>query len=180
MNYEAIAGRYARALFELGVETGKLKKLVDEVSLFADTYASSGELRAVLGNPLVSQHNREALIAELGGRLGLGDVSRSAIRLLANRNRLVILPVIARTLHKMSDDRDGVVRATVVSAKALSDSYAQDLQRALEKMTGRKVLLTREVDTSLIAGVVTRIGDAVIDGSLRARLDELRYRLLAN
>ena len=180
MNIEPIAGRYAQALFDIGVETGKLKTIVDEISSFADAYVSSPELRAAVGNPLISLSNRDGLLRELSNRMGLGDVSRSTIRLLASRNRLMALPAIARTLRRMNDDKDGVVRAVVVSAKVLSESYAQRLRGALEQMTGKRVLLTREVDPSLIAGVVTRVGDTVIDGSLRARLNELRDRLLAN
>jgi len=179
VSFEAIAGRYAQALFDIGVEGGKLRRLVDEVTSFADTYSGSVELRAVLGNPLVSQDSREAVLEEIGKRLGLSDPTKATIHLLVRRNRLAVLPVIARTLRRMSDDKDGVLRATVVSARVLTEAYAQRLQDELQKLTGKKVMLVREVDASLIAGVVTRVGDYVIDGSLRARLDDLRGRLLA-
>ncbi len=180
MSYEAIAGRYAQALFDIGVETGTLGKLAEEVNSFAETYVGSEELQAVLDNPLVSERDRDALLDEIGRRLALGDVTKSTLRLLVRRSRLVVVPAIARALRKMSDEKEGVVRATVVSAKALPEPYAQRLQTELQKLTGKKVLLTREVDASLIAGVVTRVGDTVIDGSLRTRLDGLRNQLLAD
>lgn len=180
MSYETIAGRYAQALFDIGVEGGNLAKLSEEVGSFADTYAGSEELRGVLDNPLVFEQQRDALLDDIGRRLGLSDVVKNTIRLLIRRRRLVVIPAVARALRKMSDEKDGVVRATVVSAKPLPEPFAQRLQTELQKLTGKKVLVTREVDASLIAGVVTRVGDTVIDGSLRTRLDGLRNQLLAD
>jgi F-type H+-transporting ATPase subunit delta len=180
VSYEAIAGRYAQALYDIGVETGTLGKLAEEVTSFADTYLGSEELQAVLDNPLVSEHDRDALLDEVARRLGLSLTVSNTLRLLIRRRRLVVISAVGRALRKMSDEKDGVVRATVVSAKALPEPYAQRLQTELQKLTGKKVLLTREVDASLIAGVVTRVGDTVIDGSLRTRLDGLRSQLLAD
>jgi F-type H+-transporting ATPase subunit delta len=179
VSYEAIAGRYAQALFDIGIETGTLGKLADEISAFADTWTASDELRAVLDNPLMSETDREALLDAIAKRLGSGEITKNTLRLLARRRRLPVLPSIARALRSMSDDKEGVVRATVVSAKPLADSYAQRLQAALQSLTGKKVLLTMQVEASLISGVVTRMGDTVIDGSLRTRLDGLRQQLLA-
>lgn len=180
MSYEAIAGRYAQALFDIGVEGGNLARLSDEVGSFADTYTASEELRGVLDNPLVPEDQRDSLLEEIGRRLNLSDVVKNTIRLLSRRSRLVVIPAVARALRKMSDEKEGVLRATVVSAKPLNETYAKRLQTELQNMTGKKIMLTREVDPALIAGVVTRVGDTVIDGSLRSRLDGLREQLLSD
>ena len=89
-----------------------------------------------------------------------------------------MLPALAVELARLSDVRAGVVRATVTSAAPLTEATRQKLQQQLEKRTGKKVLLEVKQDPSLIAGLVTRIGDLVIDGSARARLAELRSQLL--
>lgn len=180
MSHEAIGSRYAQALFAIGVETGTLAKLADEAESFAQTYSSSDELRWVLDNPLVPEEQRVSLLDELARRLGLSDVVKNTIRLLSQRSRLVVFPAAARALRKLSDEKERVLRATVVSAKPLGEPYANRLQSELQKMTGKKIILTREVDPSLLAGVITRVGDTVIDGSLRTRLNGLRNQLLAD
>jgi F-type H+-transporting ATPase subunit delta len=77
----------------------------------------------------------------------------------------------------MSDRKKGLLRAEVVAAAPLSEAYYARLQQQLEKLTGKKVVLDRREDPSLLAGVVTRIGDTVYDGSLRTRLQEIKHAL---
>jgi F-type H+-transporting ATPase subunit delta len=81
-------------------------------------------------------------------------------------------------MKEMNDLRRGVVRAEVISAAELSDEYYQKLHAQLEKLTGKKVALDKRLDPSLIAGVVTRIGDTVYDGSILARLRDARQALM--
>jgi len=78
----------------------------------------------------------------------------------------------------MTDRKKGLLRAEVVTAAPLSEAYYARLQQQLEKMTGRKVVIDRREDASILAGVVTRIGDTVYDGSLQTRLNELKHALL--
>jgi F-type H+-transporting ATPase subunit delta len=88
------------------------------------------------------------------------------------------LPGIAKILREMNDKKKGLLRAEVVTATVLSDAYYTRLQQQLEKMTGRHVVLDKREDASLLAGVITRIGDTVYDGSLRSRLHEIKHSLL--
>jgi F-type H+-transporting ATPase subunit delta len=174
----AAAQRYAKAIFELGVETGQLDELVRQVSVFADCYAESEDLEAVLDNPLVAHEQRDAIIKDLAQRLGLGELAQNAIRLLASRRRLIALPEIARRLGVFSDENAGVVRAIVTSAVALPDEYYRSLAQELETALSRKVVIEKKQDPTLIAGIVTQIGDNTIDGSVRGRLGEFERRLL--
>ena len=87
------------------------------------------------------------------------------------------LPDIARRLGSLADEKAGVLRASVTSAGQLSESYYEKLKAELEGLTGRKIVLERKQDPSLIAGVVTRIGDNTIDGSVRGKLDQLERQL---
>ena len=175
-----VARRYAKALLELGVETGQLKAMVDETTRASEAYLASDELRHAFENPLVGLDAKKGVIAELCERLGLGPVLKNTLLLLNERRRLRALPTIAQLLREMSDEREGLLRAEVVTAARLPEDYYTRLQAQLEKMTGRRVVIDRREDPSLIAGVVTRIGDTVIDGSLRARLSELRHVLMPN
>jgi F-type H+-transporting ATPase subunit delta len=87
------------------------------------------------------------------------------------------LPEIAERLARLADERRGVVRATVTAAAPLPESFYERLTRELEALTGKNIALERRQDPSLIAGVVTRIGDNTIDGSLRGRLERLGRQL---
>jgi F-type H+-transporting ATPase subunit delta len=177
--HATIAERYARAIFELGVETGTLAALADQVRKFAAAYETSDDLRSVLENPLVPLEKRQQILSELATKIGAGPFALNTLRYLARRRRLKSLPEIARRLDTLSDEKEGVMRATVTAASTLPDAFYQRLGNELESMVGRKVVLERREDPSLIAGVVTRIGDNTIDGSLRGRLELLERKLLS-
>jgi len=172
-----VAERYARAIFELGVDAGQVVALSEQVRSFADTYAASRELQAVLDNPMVDLEQRQAILAEIAGKVGLSGAGLNAIRMLAERNRLSSLPEIARRLALLADEKAGVLRAVVTSAAPLPESFYERLMKELESATNRKVAIDRQQDPSLIAGVVTRIGDNTIDGSVKGRLAEIERQL---
>jgi F-type H+-transporting ATPase subunit delta len=178
MSYDTIARRYARAIYELGKETGALSRLTQELADFAAMYAGHEELRGVLDNPLLPDGERESLLKELCARMGLSETAQSALRLLGRRRRLPALPDIARQLARLADEDQGLVRAVVTSAGPLNEAYLARLRAEIEKATGKKVAIAHRQDPSLIAGVVTQIGDQVIDGSARARLSSFRESLL--
>ncbi len=118
------------------------------------------------------------MIVEIAGRMGLSDAAKSTLRLLAQKRRLGAIPAIARQLSRLADDDQNVVRAEVLSAGPLSGDYLGKLRAELERATGKKVMVTHRTDPALIGGVVTKIGDRVIDGSVRARLTGFRESLL--
>lgn len=180
MSQAPVADRYARAIFEIGVETGQLGPITDQLRRFASAYAGSAELRAVLDNPLIAPEQRAGVLADVAGRLGLMGNALSLIKLLASRKKLRIVPELARRLDRFSDEKAGIVRATVTSAKAMPDSFYQKLVAELESATAHKIALERREDPTLIAGFVTRIGDNTIDGSLRGRLLEIERQLVSN
>lgn len=180
MSHEAIARRYARAIFEIGKETATLPVLAREIDDAAAMYAASDELRAALDHPLVPEGQREDVLKELCARASLSETAQSTLRLLARRRRFAALPEIARQLARLVDEEQNVARAVVTSAGPLNEAYLGRLRAELEKATGKKISITHKQDPSLIAGVVTQIGDQVIDGSVRARLSSFRESLLRN
>ena len=178
MSRSAVAERYARAVLELGTETGQLRQLTLEIQSIASVYAASPELRSVLDNPLVDAQKREAILRDVATRLGLGHLALNTVRLLALRKKLRALPDMARRLSSLSDEKAGLVRATVTSAAQLGESFYQRLTSEIERAIGKKVVLERKHDPSLIGGVVTRIGDNTIDGSIKGSLAELARQLV--
>jgi F-type H+-transporting ATPase subunit delta len=91
---DAVAERYARAIFELGVEAGQLEALTGQIRSFADIYGSSRELQSVLDNPMLELSKRQGILQEIAARVGLSGVGLNALRFLAQRRRLGSLPAM--------------------------------------------------------------------------------------
>lgn len=170
MSFEAIGRRYAQAIFEIAKEQGATAPVSRELGDFAATYRDSAELRDALDNPLVPEDARERILLDVAGRTGAGETTQRALRVVFRARRLRAVPEIAARLVKLVDEDQKVLRASVTSAQPLSESYLTRLRSQLEQATGSKVVLDASVDPSLIAGVVTQIGDRVVDGSLKSRL----------
>jgi len=169
-----IAKRYATALLELGSEAGQLDALVVEIGRAAEAYELSAEMRNAFENPLIPHSVKKAILGDIVERLALGATARSFLGLLVDRRRIRALPPIATRLREMADLRRGLTRAEVMTAMPLPEEYFEKLQRELERITGRKVALDRKLDPTLICGVMIRLGDTVYDGSLIARLKQLK------
>lgn len=173
MSQEAVARRYARAIFDLAKEKGKLREAVDAVRAYADAYAGSAEFQALESDPMVNDDARKAVVESIGTKLNADAMVIRTVSMLAERQRLVVLPDLALLLEAMADDELGILRAEVRSARKLSDAYKAKLEKMLESETKKKVVVSYDVDENLIGGLVTQIGDRVIDGSLRGRLNQL-------
>jgi F-type H+-transporting ATPase subunit delta len=168
--------RYARAVAELARESGSLDRVTSEFNDLAGAYEASRELRDALQNPLVALDAKRAIVRDLCA--SSSDITKHTALLLIDRRRVNALPDIARSLSEIRDADKGMLRAEVISGRPLKADYAEKLQRELERITGKKVALDQRVDPTLLAGVVARIGDTVIDGSLRARLDQAKTQML--
>jgi len=178
MSVPIVARRYAQALLEIGVEGGNLDRLVDEVTAVAGAWASSHDLRNAIENPLVPHEAKRAVMNAVCDAAAASATVKNAVAMLVDRRRARILPYLSTFLRELADARKGILRAEVTTAVALSDAYYARLQAQLEKMTGRKVAVDRKTDPAIVAGVVTRIGDRILDGSIRTRLESLRDALL--
>jgi F-type H+-transporting ATPase subunit delta len=174
VSYDAIGRRYARALFDLGKEENNLASIASNFVDFAAAYQLSPELRSVLDDPMVPEEARRAILSDIAAKVGATGTAERGLRVIASRRRLRALPDIARHLTRLCDDDAKVVRATVMSAGPLSETYLGRLKAEIEKVTGNKVTIEHKIDPTLIAGVVTQIGDRVVDGSALARLRSIR------
>lgn len=174
----SIARRYARALFEIGAEKNTFEAFGQELAALAAVYTQTTELRQTLENPVFQLSQRRGILEKILPRVAPSREVHNFALLLLERRRISVLPAIARAYQELVDQRLGRVRATVTSAKPLDPTALASVQRALERRTGKRVELTAEVDAGLIGGIVARVGDVVYDGSIRARLDSLRTRVL--
>ena len=177
-DFTTAARPYAKAVFELGKEGKALDKWSSSLA-FSAAVASDAQMQAALSSPKLTQAQR----AEVFLAACKGDISKEAenlVRVLAENNRLVILPNIAEQFEELRAAAENVLDATIISASALTDKQSKAYAAALEKRLGKKVQLKSEVDTSLLGGAIIRAGDNVIDGSLKGRMQQLAHELLGN
>jgi F-type H+-transporting ATPase subunit delta len=170
--------RYARAIFDIGVTKGLYEAFATELDALAEVYGGSPELRQTLINPVFRLDQRRSILEKILPRVAPSREVRNFALLLLERSRISELPGIARAYRELVDEKLGRVRATVSSAKPLDPATQTAVQRALEKRTGKRVVLSTSVDPDLIGGIVARVGDLVLDGSLRTRLETLKSRIL--
>lgn len=180
MSSSSVGRRYAKALLSLADEQKQTARVQKELVDFAETWKASPELRSVFENPKVDDASRKKVLGAVLDRMAASPLVKNALNLLAERGRLKHVPEVADAFSGLASARTGTITAEVTTASALPESYFAELQKALEKATGKKVTLVTKQDPSLIAGVVTRVGDRVIDGSVRSRLSELQEELLAH
>ncbi len=179
MSLGAIAERYAQALYELGVESGKLGVLSDKLRDFADTYEANAELRQALSSPLVGREAADQIITNVAKKLGVPDVGIRGLILMASRGRLVAIRETSDRLTQLCDDKEGVVRAEVTTAAQMPEAYYQELSSKLASAINKKIVLERKVDESLIGGAIARVGDSVLDASVRGRLQKFESDVLS-
>ena len=170
-----IARPYARALFDMASQVGKLAEWGESLEALSDL-AQNDELQSLLDNPRVSRDQLRELMAELAS--GKPEEVVRLTALLAENRRIDYLPEISVIYAQMRAEAESTQDVTVISAFPLKDAQKEALIKALSARLGRSVSLTSEVDESLIGGVVIRAGDLVIDGTITGQLDALSRRLM--
>lgn len=178
MSSGSLARRYARALLGLGLEEKNLEQLGKEVGSLAAAVTESAELAETLSNPAFPRSDREKILLAVLDKLKARKTTINFTRLLLDRERVGALPDISRELDAMIDEHAGRVRAVVTSAKPLTSAQLSRLVKALEQLSGKKILVETREDSALLGGVIAQVGDQVYDGSLRTQLRQMRSALV--
>jgi F-type H+-transporting ATPase subunit delta len=173
----AIARRYAKAIMLIGKEDGMAEKYRDELNGLAGLFNQGQELGQTVCNPLYDAEGRKKVLEVVVGKLGLSKVMNSFMLLLFEKGRIGFLSDINDFYQKLADELKGIARASIISATELSSDAVEKIRESLSRMTGKEVKLDVEKDTSLIGGVVTKIGDLVLDGSIKTQLLNMRESL---
>ena len=178
MTNRTAASRYARALLDVALhEKIDPVQVGGELSAFVELFARDETLKRVMLNPAIPASRKRSAIAEIA-RLGSAtSVVRKLLILLAERDRLVLLPDLLSAYRDRLLDYQKVLRAEVTTAFSLEDPRAQAIERRLREVTGRTIQLTTSVDPGLIGGLVARVGSTVYDGSVRTQLVKLKSTL---
>jgi F-type H+-transporting ATPase subunit delta len=171
--------RYAKALVDIAEKQGTLDETGAELAQL-DEALDNPELRKVLMNPRFSRPVRTGIIDDILKSSGASELMQKFARLITEKDRIAELPAISDRYQALADEMRGRVRAQVRTAFDLSDSAREELRKKLSEVSGKEVLLEVEKDSSLIGGLVCRMGGIVMDGSIRNQLKNLRESLTAN
>lgn len=166
-----LARPYARALFELAGEQGETAAWSEQLSMLA-VIAAHPMTRSMISHPQVSDDELRDLVEGVAGD-ALTEGGRNLLRLLIHNNRLEALPAIARAYAERRAEAESTVQARMTTAATIDESRQRQFVEVLQNKLGRTVKLDFDVDQTLIGGAVIRAGDTVIDGSVRAQLEQL-------
>ncbi|MDE1466349.1 F0F1 ATP synthase subunit delta [Aurantiacibacter sp. D1-12] len=173
----SLAGRYASALFDLASEAGTVSAVESDLDKLDVALGESSELKALIRNPEISRGQIASVMAGLGDHLGLSELTRSFLGVLAENRRVSALPGMIRAFATIAAAQRGEVQAEVASAHELSEEQIATLETKLRAREGRTVKLKSRVDPDLLGGLVVTIGSQRIDSSIRTRLNSLEQAM---
>jgi len=174
-----VARRYAKGLIDAvgEVAPGSEGAVNDELVELVQTIQSHDGLKLLLMNPAIPAAHKTAIIGKISETMGVSPVVRRFLDVVADKQRLDHLALIAEVYASLVDEHLGVVSAEITTSVPLNPGQIAQLEASLREATGGEVRLKRHTDPELLGGVVTRIGDVVYDGSVKGHLERIRERL---
>jgi F-type H+-transporting ATPase subunit delta len=171
--------QYATALADIVLGQGAAEPTRNQLEDFRAAYEGSAELRNFLASPAVTREAKHGVIEKLVARLGASRIIRNFLFVMADNQRIHLLPEIVETFERVLRQRQGIAEAEVTSAAELNDEQKTTLLSTLERLSGKRIQAKYSLEPELLGGAVVRIGDTIYDGSVRNRLNQLRTRLAA-
>lgn len=178
MTNRAAAVRYARALFDVALkERADLDQIERELADLVALFGSHETLHQVMLHPAVPAPRKRTVMEAIVDRGAVSSMLGKLVVMLAERDRLILLPELLDAYRDRLMEHQQVVRAEVTTAAALPADRAAGVERRLAALTGRRVTMTTRVDPQIIGGVVARLGSLVYDGSIAMQLQKMKDKL---
>jgi F-type H+-transporting ATPase subunit delta len=174
---ESIARNYAGALFALGEKHGSIDALVAWVDALSGAIHAAPRVEAALLSPKVPKAAKTRLLT--GAVQGAPGEFVHFLAAVVKRGRQALLPAIAAAFHELNDVRLNRVRAGVILAREPDEQLRNQITRSLQERIGKEVIPTFSVDPEILGGAIVRLGDRVLDGSVKRRIVRLRRQLLS-
>ena len=172
-----MAGRYALALFELALESKKLKAVETDLNKFNEMLEGSSDLQRLVRSPVFSADDQQQAVAAIAKKAKISGITANFLELIAQNRRLFAVSDMIRAFHALASKHRGEVSAEVTSANTLSAEQTKGLKASLKSAIGQDVQLTSNVDPALLGGLVVKVGSRMIDTSLKTKLDNLQFAL---
>ncbi len=174
---QGIASAYAEAVLDLAAKNAEEDKVLSELQLINVVFASDKDMHVVINHPAIrANQKKEVLKTVFGGKISI--LTDNLINLLADKRRLDLLPFIESGYRELLNQRKNIVSALLTCSEPMADNNIANIKAQLTEHLGKRLELEVKVDPSLIGGVVLRLGDQVIDGSLKGRLKALEKTLM--
>ena len=175
---KVVADRYARAVLQSCPDLATIDRVDFELTLLEETYVKSPETRAFFLNPKIPPKIKIRIVeASLGDRFT--PIVLNLLKLLIEKHRQDIIPDISERYNQLTDSVRGVEKAEIIVASKLPQDLEDRLTASVQRFSPRKVDVHIKIDPKIIGGVIVRLGDKVIDGSLSRRFEEIRRAMLA-
>jgi F-type H+-transporting ATPase subunit delta len=170
-----VARRYAQALMAVAEEQKVVDDVAADLTAMGTLLATSRELRVLLSSPVIREGKKKAVFQELWGTR-VNRTTMAFVLLLTHKQREYVLQDVIKEYHALRDEKLGVIGADVQTAVPMSAAQEQDITARLTRSTGKRVQVRAAVDAAIKGGLVVRIGDTVVDASIRRQLERLRER----
>jgi len=173
-----VALKYARGLFAAGKEDGRFKEYGEELQRVAEFLKGQPEILEALESPIYPPDLKMEIVEEVIKGLNVDEAVAKFLRLLVEKRRIQFIADIAVAYQQLLDEELGIARAEVRVATPLDEETQKALAEALSKKIGREVVLQVVEDPDILGGVVARVGDLVLDGSIRAQLEKFKESII--
>jgi F-type H+-transporting ATPase subunit delta len=174
----SLSRRYAKALLDLALEENQLNALLKDLEVFSSLIENNPILLETLGNNTLPLGERKGLLREVIGQMDLSPYFGNFLKLLMDKQRILLFFTIHREFKKMADESMGILRTNLITASLLGDADQKRIQSKLAQWTGKNVVLRVNQDPELVGGMKTVIGHTIIDGTIATQLEKLKKRML--
>lgn len=172
-----VPGRYASALFELSSEEKATEEVSRQLNTFQSAIDQSEDLRRLVRSPVFSAEDQVAALGAVAAQLGITGTTLNFLKLVAKNRRVSVVPDMIKAYATLLASSKGEVAGEVTSAEPLSATQLDDLKAALKSSLGRDVLLSTRVDSSLLGGLIVKVGSRMMDNSLKTKLQTLKIAM---
>lgn len=172
-----VAGRYAKALFELAGEANAVDNVAADLAAFGAMLAESPDLTRLVESPAFSAEEQTGAVKAVLAKAGIGGLAANFIGLVASKRRLFALPGMIAAYKALVAEAKGIVSAEVTLADEPSAKRIEEIRAALKSVAGKDVDVSIKVDPALIGGLVVKMGSRMVDASLKTKLNSIRLAM---
>lgn len=171
-----IADRYAQALFEVGEETQTTSELYQELKQLVDILNENKDLYNFLKSPLIGRDDKKNVMKNIFENQ-LSKNMNNFLKIVIDKDRISVIENIQESYKSLLNDKNNILEGTVITAVALNEKEIKDLEKNLSTKYNKNVTLTNVVDETILGGVLVKLGNEEIDGTVRTRLSKMKKQL---
>jgi len=174
---KSVAITFVNALLEVAAKKGLFEQIEKDLALVSDVITKHGNMKKILFHPSITRNEKKKLIKKVFGT-STSDLMTNFLNLLVDRRKEGILEFLPAIHKETVDSNKGIIKARVTTVAPLTENQMNGLKKHLDKLTGKKVEIEVVQDPQILGGIMIRVGNTMVDGSIAGRLKNLRTRLL--